>query len=310
MFKKICKSTILGVTLLGVSNNLYAGNNQNQMIGFGKTMIDQIILPKFVDDLPDWTKRIELEWQLTEDNKPEYSIWTVQPLYQSDEKKHTFFTQARLNRETVFGDSRTSSNLGLGYRSLFLDNKILVGANSFFDKGWDSNHYRVGYGVEAKWANFDFFANYYDALSDDRKIAGATERALDGYDVEIRSIVPYLPWLTVSARRYEWDSQKINENSDIEGGAATLAARISPNITIEAGMDDSNQTDKSHFIQTRFKLAEFGGSSRSSATSNFVDDKAFRLRDMSEHTMDRVRRSDKITIEREYNGSIVVRRSN
>ncbi len=86
--------------------------------------------------------------------------------------------------------------------------------------------------------------------------------------------------------------------------------RISPNITIEAGMDDSNQTDKSHFIQTRFKLAEFGGSSRSSATSNFVDDKAFRLRDMSEHTMDRVRRSDKITIEREYNGSIVVRRSN
>lgn len=309
MFTKLSRFFLFS-TLCIFTTNVYAqSNNDDQMMSFGKSMIDQVLFPKLTEDTPDWAKRIEFEWQLADDNKPEYSIWTVQPLLQTNQKQHTIFTQARLNRETVFGDKRTSANLGLGYRSLLLDNKVLLGANSFFDKQWTSGHQRIGYGIEAKWANFDFFANYYDAISDEKLINEATERALDGYDVELRSIVPYLPWLTVSARRYEWDSKATVSTSNTRGTTATMEAKITPNITIEAGVDNSNNTDQSYFVQTRFKIAEFGPDVRS-AKNNFVDDKAFRLRDMSDHTLERVRRQDKIFIEREYNGSILIRRSN
>jgi hypothetical protein len=309
MLEKILKTSFVLTTLSAFISTSYASNNASkQTLDLGKSLIDKVIFPKMTEDAPDWAKRIEFEWQLTEDSKPEYSVWTVQPLYQSFEKKHTFFTQARVNHEVVFGDKRTSSNLGLGYRSLFLDNKVLLGANSFFDKQWESGHARVGYGFEAKWANFDLFANYYDAISDEKIIDGATERALDGYDVELRSIVPYLPWLTVSGRSYEWDSKATIATPNTKGTTATLEARITPNITLEAGMDDNNNQDKSHFIQTRFKIADLG--SKKSKKINFVDDKAFRLRDMSNHTLERVRRHDKIFIEKEQNGSIIIRRSN
>ena len=32
------------------------------------------------------------------------------------------------------------------------------------------------------------------------------ERAMSGYDFELRSQVPYLPWMTARVRRYHWDS--------------------------------------------------------------------------------------------------------
>ena len=35
-------------------------------------------------DAPDWLKRTEFEWRLAEGDSLEYSLLTVQPLYQSD----------------------------------------------------------------------------------------------------------------------------------------------------------------------------------------------------------------------------------
>lgn len=50
------------------------------------------LFPELWAGAPDWAKRIEFQWELNEDNKPEFSILTVQPLFQSEGLRDTVFT--------------------------------------------------------------------------------------------------------------------------------------------------------------------------------------------------------------------------
>ena len=59
--------------------------------------------------LPDWLGRFEVEAELAAvesgDNlKPEFSVLTVQPLFQNADKTETYFTQLQANYGHQFGD--------------------------------------------------------------------------------------------------------------------------------------------------------------------------------------------------------------
>lgn len=94
---------------------------------------EEAILPETWADGPDWAKRIEFQWEVNEDDKPEFSILTVQPLFQSEGLRDTVFTQMRLDFNHQFGQSRYTSNIGVGYRRLLLNNTVLAGVNVFHD---------------------------------------------------------------------------------------------------------------------------------------------------------------------------------
>jgi len=148
-----------------------------------------------------------------EDDKPEFSVLTVQPLYQSGDARDTVFTQLRIARDYTFGQYRVTTNAGLGYRRLVADNTVLLGANAFYDREWKVDHSRVGVGTEARWAGLDLYANYYKALSG-KHGAGTDiqEEALDGFDVELTAQVPYLPWARVRGQYFVWDTQASDDN--------------------------------------------------------------------------------------------------
>ena len=74
-------------------------------------------------------------------------VLVVRPLSDPSNITNTIFTQGSL----YFSDEgRKTLNLGLGDRFLTLDNKLLLGANIFYDHEFPYDHGRTSLGLEAK----------------------------------------------------------------------------------------------------------------------------------------------------------------
>ncbi len=265
----------------------------------------EYFLPGFGEDLPEWMKRIEFEFENQEENKPEWSILTVQPLWESEDLKDTVFTQLSFRQYELFNRHREVLNGGLGYRRLLFDNSVLVGFNGFYDYEFDFNHQRSSIGFEAKWAGFDLSANRYWGLSDEHTAGSAavTEEPLDGHDIELTAQLPYLPWARVRGKRYWWQTQNLSE--DIKGWSASVEMDLLQNLQFEAGVTDDNYIEeKEYFAQARLTFL-FG---RPVAMSNsLVSDNPWLMRDMSEYRLDKVRRENKIIVERRSSGVVITR---
>ncbi len=254
---------------------------------------------------PDWLSRTEFELDVGEDDKPEFSLLTVQPLFQSANKRDTIFTQLRVARNFSSGEHRITTNAGLGYRRLLANNTILVGANLFYDYEWKFQHSRIGVGGEVRFSAFDFYVNYYNALSGKRGAGTDTsEEALDGLDVELTAQVPYLPWARVRGKYFTWDTKALENN--IDGYSSSVEMDLHQNLQVEAGYTDDDFNKGVWFVKLRFIP---GNRNRPVLASNrAIDTEAFRMRDMRDHTLDKVRRQNNIIVERTTGGSITVSR--
>ncbi len=261
-------------------------------------------LPGLGDEGPEWLSRFEFEWDIQEDDRLEYSLLTVQPLYQTEDRQNTFFTQLRISRDWTLGKHRITTNAGVGYRRLVADNQVLLGANAFYDREWRYNHERLGVGAEARWAGLDLYANYYKALTGRRNAGTDTfEEALDGFDVELTAQVPYLPWARVRGQYFIWDAEATNDN--INGYTGAIEMDIHQNLQIELGYTDDDFNDGYLFAQVRFIP---GNRKRPVLLSDHaVAEQAFDLRDMRNHTLDKVRRVNKIVLERSGTGVTISR---
>ncbi len=294
------------------SVQMAASNNvEGAAVNLGQAAIEYF-LPAIGEELPEWAQRIEFEAEIQDDGKPYWSLLTVQPLYESEGKEQTVFTQLSQNRYEYLGTDRDVTNIGLGYRQLLNDNTIMLGANTFFDWEWKRQHKRFGMGVEAKWSGLDFASNAYWGIggATGRGLSGGTrEEVLDGYDVELGLQVPYMPWARVYGKRYFWDS--VLNSEDIKGWTASLEADVHQNLTVEAGWRDDNFSDDEVFMKLSFNFGPGGGQANRpvALSSSFIADQAWDMRDMSEHNLDKVRRENRIIVERRSSG-VVISRSN
>lgn len=282
-----------------------SGGMTSAVNDLGHHFIDQWWLDR-VGFLPDWAKRIELEWELRDETNFEFEALTIQPLYQANDKSRTLFTQIVVRSdEKIGGDRRTTTNFGLGYRHLLAQNTVLAGANVFYDREWGNEHDRIGFGMEARWNAFDLYANLYQGLSITQNVVGDTvEEALDGYDVEMTTQVPYLPWMRVRGKGFWWLTDAISK--DVQGWTASAEMDLTRNFLVEWGASDDNFNDLEYFVKLRFTVDH----DRPTMVSNLVDREPFRMRDMSRHTLDRVRRENSIIIEKSSASGVVVTRGN
>lgn len=262
-------------------------------------------MPAIGEGLPNWAKRFEFEWDVEENIKPEFSLLTVQPIFQSPDKRETFFSQLRLGLNHQFGDRRVTSNVGFRFRRLLADDTVLAGLNWFHDYEWNYNHSRASLGGELRWAGFDLYANKYWALSSKHSVDnGAFENPLDGIDVELTAQIPYLPWARARGRHAWWDS--VEAGDDIEGWGASIEMDLLQNVQVEAGYKDDNFTDGAYFAQVRFTL--IGGRNKPvAASSRFIDNEPWQMRNMADHTLDKVRRENEIVVERTAGGVVIAR---
>jgi hypothetical protein len=113
----------------------------------------------------------------------------IMSVYRLYEDETTFlFNQSSLTRF----NNRTTLNTGLGARYITPDEKMIFGANAFYDYEIEAKHKRTGLGVEFITSIFEVRANRYNAVSG--AMSGGkydTEAALDGRDFKLTANLPY-----------------------------------------------------------------------------------------------------------------------
>lgn len=277
---------------LTVIQQAASGNPGSAALGAARSVLGAGIRD-FLKDMPGWLKRTEVEFDIAKYSKPEFSLLTVQPLFQSEDYWNTLFTQGRFAYGRL-GDRKTF-NLGFGYRRLVLGEGLMLGANTFFDYEAPFDHRRVGIGGEIRSGPLELNVNYYNAISGKVKAdRGAHERALDGYDLELGAQVPYLPWARVFGKYFYWDTVAVAKN--VQGQRVGLRLRPLPFIEVEVGYTDDNFNPAATFVHIRLSFG-LGRTAQDSGVAT-IDDVPFSFTSMKEQTLDKVRRENTIRVER------------
>ena len=238
---------------------------------------------------------VELELDMLNGEKPTSSILILAPLSDPKDTINTFFTQDSI----YYTDNRTTVNLGVGYRRLELDKKLLLGINAFYDHEFPYNHQRASIGLEARTTVGELNANFYESLTDWRDGRdGLEEHGLDGRDIEIGIPLPYINWAYFFAQAFQWDSE-VAGVKDISG--TNLTIRATPpglrGLEIEFGRTDygetsSNKNRDANFFKISVNLTDWF--KKSNNTAPLISSVAYQLGDMEAKRYEKVRRTNLI----------------
>ena len=242
----------------------------------------------------------EVQFIMKESNKPEFSIMTVRPI-SIHPGKDAWFVQLQLSNTQIRSNSRLTTNIGLGYRTLSDNKKSMIGGNVFVDYDAKGNS-RYSLGFEFRTAVFDVLINHYEAISGQKTVGDFKERALNGNDMSINGQIPYLPWAKINLMHYEW--KKVNNSKNSKGDKLSFDLLLTPNVIMEFGVDDNNIQKKDNFAKITIVFPPRKGPS---ASTDFISDEAFPDGDMSSQLLSKVKRSNKITLESEGVGVTISR---
>mgnify|MGYP000087711607 FL=1 len=229
----------------------------------------------------------EVSIQGTTGNTPTYNILLVRPLTESADKVDNTFVQASLS----YQDDRTTTNVGLGYRKLVADKKVLLGTNIFYDQEFPYNHQRMSIGGEIRTTVGEINANYYQGISgwkttDD----GLDEKALGGYDIQLAVAVPYIPSAHLKAKTFKWKG--VEGGTDLDGQTYSLGGAVYPGYNLETGYTSySNSIEDQKFVKVTYNY-NFGTSK--SVNKPIIIDTPYELTSMEDRRFEKVQRENKI----------------
>ncbi len=192
----------------------------------------------------------------TSGTKVSAEIMSVYRLY--EDETMFLFNQSSLNR---FND-RTTVNTGLGARYITPDEKMIFGANAFYDYEIEAKHKRTGVGVEFLTSMFEVRANRYNAVSG--TIVGgkyATEAALDGRDFKLTANLPYFYSSNIYFTDSKWkDGAGYVTNTEEFG----LKAELLPNayFTIESQKKDAGKRQQVASFSYKIPLGKVAGKTK------------------------------------------------
>ena len=239
----------------------------------------------------------EVSIDLRENNKPDYSILGVREIDKTD--SGNFFTQFSLFNTEKNNTERTVGNLGIGQRMLSDDNTLMKGYNIF----WDYDSYgnsRTSFGLEARNAVLDFTGNYYLNAGDGID----EEKALDGYDINLASQVPYMHWADVFVNSYKWYGR---ERDDIKGTKLGSELLLNPNLNFELAYDDKDKAGLEDEWYAKFILV-YPPRSKPSLQDGFISASPWKEeKDMSGELLTKVKRNNKIVVE--FKGTSTISRT-
>lgn len=261
------------------------GQLQDRAIKYGVAKTEKNIIEPFLSKF----KRTEFSLRVG-GGKPIFEILTVQPLHESTDLADTFFTQLSANGY----DGRTTVNLGLGYRKLAYDNKLLLGINGFYDHEFPYDHQRTSIGLELRSTAFEFNINRYFAVSKyKRDKNGVQARSLGGHDAEIGMMLPYLPRMRAFVRTFSWYG--VDGRPNMNGYEYSLRGMLSPEFTVEIKKTNYASNflkDQNTLLFTYRFLSQ--KQKRAFEKTPFVMSQPYRMGTMEAHRLDKVRRENRI----------------
>jgi adhesin/invasin len=223
------------------------------------------------------------------------SILFVSPLSDINNKENTLFTQGSIY---FSDDNRETLNLGIGNRKLLINDKLMLGANIFYDNEIDYGHKRASFGVEAISSVGSLRANQYYAISGAKDVGDSQEKALDGSDIEVGVPLPYLPWTNFYLRTFEWKG--VDGVADLKGDEMSLEAKLPLGLNLAVGKrSNDGLTEDQEFIKLTWtccnnKEQDFG-----------ISDKAYSLTSVADQRFQKVRRQNLIVKQSDLTLSII-----
>jgi len=274
---------------------------------FANNAIDSItnesinISKKFLDN---YFPTVEITYDAAGGEKPIAGILLVAPITDKKNISNTFFTQF----SSFYKDDRTTLNLGLGYRYITDDKKFLYGINAFYDHEFPYDHGRTSIGLEAMSTMWEIRGNKYWASTEwNVGRNGKLERALDGYDMEAGITLPYINWVTLFVKHFNWDAY--NGADDLEGQDLSLRAQF-PNfltgLEIEAGKSYYNDYENESFIKISYNLMKIF-EEKNTYSEPWVNNNAYNLKSVEHKRFEKVRRENFIVKQMRGNLKVVTR---
>ena len=276
-------SFLLLISLGFSSTNVYAGEMSKAATNYAYKTIDSAIESWASENIPN-LRLLEIETTTRNNNKPDIRFLTILSISESEYEKYL----SQVSFSTY--DNRETINVGLVWRGTNSAKTLIYGFNSFYDYEINSNHSRLGLGIELKSSVYDVNVNVYAGLSDKKNYEGSLEEAADGYDIEVAMYVPYLPWAKVYYKGYEWTSSIFNVK---HGETLSLNLQPTSRLTLEAGRQrDNTMTVGQTFLQVNYTLC------CNNETTNkpivFFSPMAYSYQSVENRFFERVRRANKI----------------
>ena len=217
------------------------------------------------------------------------SILVVKGLSDPDDIKNTWFTQG-----SVFVNAgRATLNLGLGYRRLMADEKLLLGVNTFYDQEYPYRHGRASLGLEARTTVGELnFNRYWATTSWQAGDNGLDEQALGGVDIEIGIPLPYMNWATFYAKAFKFHSETRGVKDTI-GNILSFRAEVPviPGFAIEAGQTQySSDENTNNFVKLEYDLIQAFKKEKAPLFTNY----AYKMASMQDQRLKKVRRENRI----------------
>ena len=240
----------------------------------------------------------EFSLEFPENDEVELELLKFKELDSSENQNS--FSQLSLHTQEVNDDTRFILNLGYGQRYISSDKSMITGINAFVDYDTEG-HARTSLGVEAKAPILELTGNYYLGLSGVEKIDGTNEKVLDGYELNLSSQLPFMPWTRINVQNYDFEKDKASENTG--GNLVSLEMNLSPSIQFEASrnfIDTSGVEDENSFKIMYYNPPR----NKTSLQDGFLSASAFEKGDVEAKMKDKVRRRNAMTIE--VQGSVVL----
>ncbi len=241
----------------------------------------------------------EASIQINEDDNPDLEILAVRDI--SSEEFSNLFSQISLHTQEINSSDRLITNFGIGYRKLSDDKSSMVGINSFIDYDLEG-HTRGSVGLELKGATIDLTANSYHKLTNMEAIDGTEEQVLSGYEINLSSQVPYMPWATLNWQNYGWENEK--SSSDTEGNKLSWEMLFSPTVQFDVNADFSDNSAIDDEYSYKLSFVYPPRDNKKTLKDGFLSDLAFEKENVERKLKEKVRRSNNLTVE--VQGSIII----
>jgi adhesin/invasin len=219
---------------------------------------------------------------------PMYNILLVRPIYESEDKIHTTFTQISAFTQ----NGTTTGNFGLGYRQLVADKKVLLGTNVFYDYEFPYGNQRTSVGGEVRSSVGELNLNYYMGTSGWVNGANGTqEKSLGGYNAELAVAMPYMPTTMLRVNTFSWTGVSGLPNTN--GMQYSLTGPIWYGLNLDVGRINYNNGAMPNSNYAKLMLIIGGDLSPNQKQFRFSEH-AYEFTSMEDRRYEKVRRENLI----------------
>jgi hypothetical protein len=197
---------------------------------------------------PAWLERLRFDLSFDPTLQPRYSLSMTQPLLASPYHVSSIDLQGRVVYDTA---GAIGGDFGLQYRGRWYDQDVGLGVQGGVEDHGLEEVQRYSLGAELSLRSLEVRTNLYDDVAAHPATGEAAERPLDGYDLEIGTQIPFVPWAWVSASRF-W---QLAVNGETVGTHDRVSLRLTPlaPLEIETGAEAEGKA-RSGFAWLRWRL--------------------------------------------------------